>query len=503
MNKKVLIVSIPAQDITRPPGILSILAGCCESINVEYSILDLNLYMYKQFDNDIIDQLTTDFQNNNFRSNEIENYYKKVCEHMVQKIKSESPTHIAISVFTYASILAANKLLKYIKESGVDKDFKIIIGGLGVSDSVPDITGLIPFGKYCLDNTLIDYCIYGDGDISFVKLLQGDTDYPGINQQNQKQILDLDSVPVPSYNQINPREYFFTNEPELLVTGSRGCVRSCTFCDVGHYWEKYVYKSGDNMANELFNIWKTTGVQKFDFSDSLINGSIKTFRQMNKRLIELRSQHPTFKPVYKGQFICRPKNQLKEQDYIEMMQAGAETLVTGIESFSNSVRDHMAKKFDNDSIDWHFEMCAKYGIKNVLLLLAGYITETADDHQIQLDYLKKYQVYGLSRTIYAININIGGLSIAPGMPLMDMVDELGITFHLGTTVQSTSSTWRSLSNPSLTSKERLRRAIELVHTSYQLGYKVLHFNSKVDQAERLYNNLSTIKEKPVFNILSD
>jgi radical SAM superfamily enzyme YgiQ (UPF0313 family) len=496
MNKKVLIVSIPLQDVTRPPGILGILAGCCESIDVDYSILDLNLYMYKQFKNEIVEQLVSDFSSNIFRSTETEKYYEEVCEHLIQQIKLYHPTHIAISVFTYVSILAADKLLKYIKQSNLDIDFKIIIGGQGVTNSDRSITGLKNFGNYCLDNQLIDYCIYGEGDISFVKLLQGDTSYSGINQQNQKQLLDLDSIPMPSYKQINPQEYFFSNEPEILITGSRGCVRDCTFCNVGHYWGKYVYKSGDTIANELFNLWKTTGVQKFDFSDSLINGSIKTFRQMNQTLIKLKSENPTFKPTYKGQFICRPSNQLKEQDYADMVQAGAETLVTGIESFSNAVRDHMKKKFDNDSIDWHFKMCAKYGIKNVLLLLAGYVTETEKDHQIQLEYLKKYQIYALSRTIYAINIDIGGLKVLDGTPLIDMVDELGIVFH----TEDRQTSWRSLSNPSLTIKERLRRSMELVHASYQLGYKVLHFNSKVTHAEDLCNNLLSIKEQPVFNI---
>lgn len=496
-KEKVLIVAIPAQDVARPPGILSILAGCCESIDIDYVVLDLNLYLYKQFENDTVAQLSNDFLNNSFRSDHLEKCYNTACEHLVQQIKLHNPTHIAISVFTYASILAADVLLKYIKNSRLDLDFKIIIGGLGVNDRVSAITGSKIFGEYSLDNQLVDYCIYGEGDISFVKLLQGKINYPGINQTNSKQILDLDSIPAPSYKQINPRDYFFSNEPELLVTGSRGCIRDCTFCDVGHYWKKYVYKSGDVMARELFDIWKTTGVQKFDFSDSLINGSIKTFRQMNQTLIELKSQNPEFSPIYKGQFICRPAGQLKERDYIEMVQAGAETLVVGIESFSNAVRDHMRKKFDNDSIDWHFKMCAKYGIKNVLLLLSGYITETQQDHQIQLEYLKKYQIYALSRTIYAINIEVTGLAVLPGSPLADMADELGIVFYEH---DKTAINWSCLSNPELTNKEKLRRATEVIYTAIGLGYKILHFNAKVDQLEKVYNNLLTAKHRPSFKL---
>jgi radical SAM superfamily enzyme YgiQ (UPF0313 family) len=251
------------------------------------------------------------------------------------------------------------------------------------------------------------------------------------------------------------------------------------------------------MAQELFNIWKITGVQKFDFSDSLINGSIKTFRQMNQTLIELKSQNPEFSPRYKGQFICRPAGQLKEKDYVEMVQAGAETLIVGIESFSNAVRDHMRKKFNNDSIDWHFEMCAKHGIKNALLLLSGYVTETWQDHQTQLEYLKKYQIYALSRIIYAINITVTGLVVLPGSPLKDMTEELGIIFHDS---DETAKNWNCLSNPELTNKERLRRAAELMYTAIGLGYKIVHFNAKVDQIEKIYNELQTVKDWPVFKL---
>lgn len=494
-DKKVLIITIPPQDTTRPPGILAVLAGCCESINIDYDILDLNLYMHKQFTAEIAKQLTSDFLLSNFRSIENENHYNCVSEHLVEKIKEYKPTHIAISVFTYVNILAADALLKYIKSANLKIPFSIVIGGVGVNNTLPRLTDTKVFGQYCLDNNLVDYCIYGEGEISFVKLLEGQVDFPGINKPTHQQILDLDTIPKISYKRINAYDYFFADEPEVLVTGSKGCVRDCSFCDVAHYWGKYVYKSGDNIANELFDIWKTTGIRKFDFSDSLINGSIKSFRRLNRRLIELKKENPGFDPKYRGQFICRPSGQLTEQDYIEMTQAGAETLIVGIESFSNEVRDHIGKKFNNDSIDWHFEMSARLGIKNVLLILAGYVTETDKDHQTNLQYLKKYQIYALSRTIYAVNIEIGGLMVLQGTPLYDMIDDLGIILH---PVEKTQ--WTILTNPSLTPIERLRRAVELVDVAYSLGYKVLHYNQKVDQAERIYAELKKNKDYPLFEI---
>lgn len=494
---RVLITTIPAQDVTRPPGILSILAACCESIDADYAIKDLNLYMYKTVPEKVVTELLNDFVTNKFRSKDNTEYYRQVAEHYVQEIKLYQPTHIAISIFTYASILAADYLLKYIKNSQIDHKFKIVLGGLGLSNSVDDITGIQTFGEYCLSTGLADYCVYGEGDIAFVELLKGNTNYPGINKTNQEQILNLDLVPIPSYNKINPNEYFHAGHPEILITGSRGCVRDCSFCDVASYWEKYVFKSGEQLAQEVFKTWKTTGVQKFDFSDSLINGSLKTFRQFNKAIIQLKAEHPEFTPLYEGQFICRPKGTLKELDYQEMALAGAQTLVVGIESFSESVRTHMRKHFDNAAIDWHFEMCAKYGIKNVLLLLTGYVTETLEDHQTTLDYLQKYQVYALSRTIYAIQIAADGMMVLKGSPIHNDVHEIGLVFENN---ETTGSRWTNLSNPTLTKKERLRRGVEVILTAYSVGFKVLNFDMKLGVAERKYTELLQDQEKPIFKL---
>jgi hypothetical protein len=495
MNEKVLIVTIPPQDTTRPPGILSVLAGCCDHVGAQYEVLDLNLYMYKSLPSSIVEELISDCFLNQFRSTKNLEHFQTVCEKLLETIIKEKPTYLAISVFTHVNILAANELLKFLKKQKLDVNFKIIIGGLGIYDAVEEITGDLEFGEYARQHNLVDYCIYGEGEVAFIELLKGNDTYPGINQTNSKQILNLDEIPQPTYQKINPSEYFYSSEPEVLVTGSRGCVRSCTFCNVSSYWEKYVYKSGQILADELFNIWKTTGVRKFDFSDSLINGSIKVFRDFNKALIKYKELDPGFDPLYKGQFICRPSDQLKEQDYIEMKLAGAETLVVGIESFSNQVRDHMRKKFNNDAIDWHFEMSGKYGIKNVLLLLCGYVTETEQDHNINLEYLKKYQKYALSRTIYAINIEVGGLIIQNNTPLASMVEELAIHVYKEST---NDSTWISSLNPTLTPKERLRRNVELMDLAYDLGYKVLHFDQKVDQAEKHFEKIQEISYNKFF-----
>jgi radical SAM superfamily enzyme YgiQ (UPF0313 family) len=487
---KTLITTVPLIDSVNPPAIFSILGACCNTVGCDYDLFDLNLCLYQTLaENDAI-ELINDLRSGEFRSLANQENFDLVYNKLVNKIEEFAPDFLAISVFTYMSHFSTKYILDKLNSS--PRSYKIIIGGLGISSVFSHGSLYKIFADFCFDNKLIDYYIVGEGEIAFMELLKGNVFYPGINNKNNIQITDLNDLPLPTYEKINPSNYYYANEPEVSVTGSRGCVRDCTFCDVNHYWNKYVYKSGKRMAQELFIIWKETGVTKFNFTDSLINGSISSFREFNSELITLKKQYPDFKSKYQGQFICRPIGQLKNSDYEQMAEAGVHTLIVGIESFSDNVRSHMRKKFSNEDIDYHFELCARYNIKNVLLILSGYPTETIHDHQLNLEYLKKYQIYALSRIIYSLNIEPGGLILNPnsGVPLNYMEEELGIQYlnH-----SSNDTDWISLKNPSLTKKERLRRAVEVLYTAYQLGYKTLHLNQKIDLVEKLYNSLTLSK----------
>lgn len=475
---KALLVTIPPLEPYYPPPILPILASCCDQAGVEYQIKDCNLFMYDTFDINNIMVLSNDLISQNFSSNHSLSNYNQVCDYLLQSIASYQPDFVCISIFSYHQHFAADILLAKISDTNYNG--KVIIGGSGVFTYYKNSSN---FGQYCIDSKLITHCIYGDGEKAFVQLLQGNENYPGINNTNYEQITDLDQLPSPNYDQIDPRRYHYPFEPGFIITGSRGCVRDCSFCNVKDIWNKFVYKSGTKIAQEVYELYLRTGISNFTFSDSLINGSIRTFREFNQRLIQLRKQNSNFKPRYKGQFICRPVGQMKESDYSDMYEAGVDTLVVGIESFSNSVRDHMRKKFTNDDIDYHLMLCASYGIKNVFLLLTGYVTETTHDHAQNLVYLEKYQVYALSDIISNIGFNVGGLMLLPdsGVPLNRMEQDLAIVYH---NTPNGSHDWTSLRNPSLTMRERYRRGAEILLQAVKLGYKVMYINATLDNLER-------------------
>lgn len=489
MYNTVALVSLPRQDLLRPPAALPVLAAVCENVGVDYSIWDFNLWLKKNCDPYSWEAIDSNWIKIDSFKDIDQDWFQKFRQLLdtwcVQLINSK-PDLVAISIFTDWSAHCAYEMICAIKAR---VNVPIVIGGTGIGAKLP----IFPSQSLCdvlLSSGLVQYYIYGEGEINFQRLLQNDLNWPGINNQNQIQIQDLNTLPMPSYNKIDPNDYFYMDRPTVMINGSRGCVRACTYCDVAHYWPQYRFKDGNRLADELFSVWKKTGVRDFEFSDSLINGSVREFRKLNRRLIELKQSYPKFDPDYKGQFICRASDQFKEQDYADMAQAGCTQLYVGVESFSDTVRFSMDKKFDNNALDWHLTMTAKYGIPNVFLMIVGYPTETDSDHQINVNGLYQYQRYALAGVISMITFGFT-TAILNHTPLHDQRSELMIVDEFDDF--ESYSNWVSLRNPKLTYRERVRRWIELTETADALGYKQPRIDSIVARLEQI---LAMTKNKP-------
>ncbi len=474
----IALVTLPKQDLIRPPAALSVLAGICEHANVEYSIWDFNLWLRKQCNDQDWDNIDSNWLTIDSRQACDQPWFsvfRSKLDDYVNNLISTDVDLICISVFSMWSAHCAWEMIHNIRSKS---KVKILIGGTGITTKFPTE----PMCELLLKQHLIDFYIHGEGEINFLQLLQGNTNQPGINNLELVQIDDLNSLPKSSYKKIQPQDYFFLGEPSLTINGSRGCVRACTYCDVAHYWPRFRFKDGTALADELYDAWRETGVKSFEFSDSLINGSIKEFRKLNKQLLKLKAENPNFDIRYKGQFICRDAAQFKEADYKDMADAGCDYLYVGVETFSESVRLSMDKKFDNNALDFHLSMTAKYGIPNALLMIVGYPTETLHDHDLNLQGLTKYQRYALAGVIEMITFGFT-TAILNHTPLHSLKGELLIENEFDDF--DSDSNWISLKNPSLTFKERVRRWVELTETADRLGYKQPRINAITKRLEQV------------------
>lgn len=450
----ILIISVPCTISQSPPAAPALLKASVLQAGFSCQTLDFNILMYKESSE--VDQLETYFTTG--LNTDQAPVARRLVQQWVNQIISINPKYVGISVFTYQNRIATQLFCEEIKKQS---NIKIILGGQGLSDG--GIQGLSNFGQQMIEMQLADYWIRSEGEISLVELLRNNIDYPGINSNNFKQIDDLDSIPFPDYHNYDLTQY---NDPALPITGSRGCVRSCSFCDIHEHW-KYRYRTGQSMVNEIIHLHQTYNVTDFRFTDSLINGNLKEFKIFIKLLSEYNRTQIN-KISWSSQFIVRSENTLTLEYWKDLAESGAKMLPIGVETGSDQVREHMNKKFTNQDLDYTMSMMAQYNITCQFLMLVGYPTETDKNFQETLDMFTKYQP--MANHIIT-NVSIGStMGILPGTPLYYNAE-----FH-NIELDKYENNWVALDNPTLTLEKRLERRAQLKNHLLGLGYPVREEN---------------------------
>lgn len=473
MYKRVALVASAQLSLIRAPAALAFLAGVCEKHNINHDIWDLNSEFRKRCGDDVWSKT------NAYSSNNLDELPKQLAvqvdqfiNDIVNEIKQKNCDAIAVTVFSYLQTQWAERFLTQCRQ--LLPHVKVVIGGPGVGSPYKVRDTLDSFGRWMLNHNLADCYVLGEGDQAFSAFLTGE-EFPGLNTKHSTdewapQIEDLDAVTVNSYQNIKLTDYVGPrNRQVITLNGSRGCVRRCTFCDVGAIWKRFRFRSGRSLANEMLKHWQTTGVTDFWFNDSLINGSIKQFMELLETVNKHQDDHPGFRSLtFSGQFIIRPKHSHTERMYQLMADTGCNHLAVGVESGSESVRTHMGKKFSNEDIDYHLAMCERYKITNFMLTLVGYPTETRKDFQDTMDMFTRYQRYVINHTILGISLKYT-MTILPNTPVESMQADLGIEWIHG---DNYALEWRPSTNPELTVQERYQRWIRLIEHAVSLGYSL-------------------------------
>lgn len=468
---KVSCVSIDLINADKPPAALAFLAGACEKVGVEYQCISLN--------SSLISQLSTRDYNllySKLKVSQIHNFsniISPVIERIIKEIKQFNSSTILISAFSYLQYPLVEFFLTQIRHTL--PNCTTIIGGPGVASQSGNTTN----GKKLLDKNLVDYYCLGEGDELIIDFLHGRRDMLGLNSKQHQietwvpQIEQLDTAYLlPSYKKIQVDKYINLENKQnsiFSLSTSRGCVRSCSFCDVGKTWKKFRYRSGNNVANEILKHHQEVGAINFTIVDSLINGSLKSFKDFNTCMIKLKKEYPSLSEFsYNGMFIVRDRHNHPEEFFRDMAQAGCESLAIGVETGSDRLRFDMNKKFTNEDLDYHLDMCDRYGIRNTLLTFVGYPTETREDFTLTLRMLDRYQKYLINNTIIGIN-HAGVFGLLTDTPIYEQREELGI--HIDN-VNNSVLNWHNLNNPELTIKERILRDIEFRQYAIKLRYPI-------------------------------
>lgn len=467
----IVIISVPGTMSQSPPAAPAILKASVERAGFSCKTVDFNIRFYNEVED--ASALETYFATGlNADQHEVA---QQLVNRWTQEVVALNPRFVGISVFTYQNKIATELFCRAIK---AQSNIQIILGGQGLSSG--GMEGNSDFGRTMVESKLADHWIRSEGEISLVELLKGNTTYPGIDSDSFQQIDDLDSLPYPDYSDYNFDMYDIQTLP---VTGSRGCVRACSFCDIHEHWH-YRYRTGQNMSEELLHLSNRFNIHHFTFSDSLINGNLKEF----KKFISILADHNATaakKITWSSQYIIRASGQLDDKFWNDLAASGATALSIGVESGSDRVREHMKKKFNNQDLDYTMKMLNKHNITCNFLIIVGYPTETEQDFQETLDMFSKYQPMA-NRIIKDINIG-ATLSILPGTDLYKNAAD----YHIE--LDSHENNWVNLDNEDLTLAVRIQRRQRLANHLTQLGYKYRDYGAHTMSI--LQNNLETFDKR--------
>lgn len=440
----ICLVNVPRYEIHRPPLSLATLAAMCQDQGVDHSCLDFSLVIWQKLPDDFhaIDDFCI---TRHIRADVRERLQALIDQHVCDTVQRRPDTVFAISLLSVWSRPVTEMFCASIRSHS---QCRILLGGQGLTGA--------EWTDRLRSQGLVDDFIVGEAEITFPQYLKGVRTAPGINNYDFEQIDDLDAhCVIPDYRGLPLDQYpYITDRPDLFITASRGCVRNCGYCDIGHQWKKYRYRSARHVATEMITQYERHGIRDFFFTDSLINGSMKMLNELCDLLIQYREQHPEVDFRWRGQYIFRARATVREEHIQRMVAAGVDFLIIGLETGSDRVRHDMNKKHSTDDAEWYLEMFKKYGIQCRLLMITGWVTETQEDHAQTLALFRRWQRFVASNTITGIELG-SILMVLEHSPLAQRQQELDMHFH-----NHNPWAWHCGANPELDYFERVRRRIE-------------------------------------------
>lgn len=466
-----------------PAAGVSIVNAVAKIAGFKSKTVDFNIMFYNKFKHDLdmfsrIDNwmemnpanskggLNTDRKLNDIDRKELDDVY----EMWMDVIEEHQPKYLGFSVFTQWSIKVALEYLPLVRKRF--PNIKIILGGPGTSPHNDE-----------LYNT-VDYYVQGEGEGAIVAILNDETENcPGINGVEPDQMDDMDSIPYPDYSDFNMDDYICKGEM-LRITGSRGCIRRCNFCDHYKWQPKFRWRSGKLIADEMLYQWSTlpTKPYRFIFTDSLINGNLRMVREMCNRLIELKAQYNGFDPKWQGYFVIGSPLFFTDDDFDLIMAAGCHNMSLGVESGSYEVRLSMNKKVKDEWFDNHFENAYNRNIDMMWNMFVGFPTETDDDFFKTVALLEKFKWMN-EKEGFTILVLVGEFTMSDEI---DWVIDNKTDIHF-----DDNNHWVFTKNQMLVREKRLARLFFIQNKIYEYGYSyrlinLLGYTTDFRNLEQIY-----------------
>ena len=400
MQKDIVIAAMPFMHTTEPMMAPGYLKAIVEEAGYSAVALDLNAEflnriktrpIYHQAHKEYNESNNPDKRYQLLQSPEFAEEISEEVTYMVERILSYNPKRVGLSLLAYTCQRLSRWVCVRLRQ--VAPEVEIVMGGCGTKHTLKQESN--SFVEELKQQGLIDHFIMGDAERAIVEYMNGNLNYPGIDNDSWEQPRDLSKFPFPDYSDY---DFDLYEDKVIPILDSQGCVRQCKFCDIIQHWQKFTFKKSSITFDEMIHQSEKHGIYRFSMRSSLSNGNMNEFRSWLELVSNYNETVPKNKKFsWSGYFIIRPKESHPEEMW-EKLGKSQGMLIVGLETVIERSRWEIGKKFSNTDVDYHFEMGRKYNVPLLLLMMASNPGENHED----FEFTKKW---------FSDRVNYAGKSI--------------------------------------------------------------------------------------------
>jgi radical SAM superfamily enzyme YgiQ (UPF0313 family) len=381
-----------------------------------------------------------------------------------QKIKDSNADVFGISSSFTPYHGEALEIARIIKEW--DRRKIVVLGGAHVSCD--------PGGV--LQSPAVDYALMGEGEKRFPLLLeqiekQGrgsikDIDGIGYRKDGEIQInplqsfiQDLDSLPPPARELLDPDRYRMRKKRSAMIITSRGCPHGCAYCSTHLVMgTSFRTRTPEAILKEMVECYKRYDIQAFDIEDDNFTFDQERAKKLMNLIIKNFGEDRLELSAMNGVSFAS----LDEELLKLMKRAGFRTINLSFVSTSPLTKEKMGRPKPTTEFDKILEKAEQAGLNVIAYAILGIPGQTIEEMVDTLIYLMGKKVL-IGPSVYYPT---------PGTPLFERCKKEGI-------LPSHLSQWRSSAFP-LETKEFNR--LDLL-TLFRLARAINFIKGKMDEKE--------------------
>lgn len=266
-----------------------------------------------------------------------------------------------------------------------------------------------PYATYlpeeCLKWTDTDVIFRGEADFTVTRLLEaassgGDLSrVPGVGFLNGDEVVltdlpapieDLDALPMPAWDMVDfesySRMYNMLGLPLVkplytcLLT-SRGCPYRCSFCH-NYFGRRFRPRSPESVLQEMEFLYDRHGVSEFHIVDDVFNFDGDRVEAICRGILDRGLDVSlAFPNGVRGDIFDRSQLEL-------LARAGCFSMCLSLESASPRIQKLMHKRLNLPRLGETVRTATDLGIITKLIFMVGYPSETRDEMQMTLDWVR-------------------------------------------------------------------------------------------------------------------